>query len=65
MSLNDYARLSNKDLELNKQISDSSYMSVNGKRQKSRNFKEGVLNLGQIHFEKPKNNYTKEKILEF
>ena len=38
MSLNDYARLSNKDLEINKQISDSSYMSVNGKRQKIKKF---------------------------
>ncbi len=33
MSLNDYAKLSNKDLELYKQLSDSSYRSVNGKRQ--------------------------------
>ena len=65
MILNDYARLSNKDLELNKQISDSSYMSVNGKKLKSRNFKESILNLGQIHFEKPKKNYTKEMILEY
>ena len=65
MSLNDYARLSNKDLELYKQLSDSSYRSINGKRQNSRNFKEGVLNLGQIHFEQPKNAYTKEMILEY
>jgi hypothetical protein len=46
MSLNDYARLSNNDLELYKQLSDSSYRSINGKRQFSRNFKYGVLNLG-------------------
>lgn len=65
MSLNDYARLSNKDLELYKQLSDSSYISINGKRQNSRNFKEGVLNLGQIHFEQPKNVLTKEMILEY
>ncbi len=39
MSLNDYARLSNNDLELYKQLSDSSYRSINGKRQSSRNFK--------------------------
>ncbi len=42
MSINDYARLSNKDLELYKRLSDSSYRSVNGKRQSSRNFKDGV-----------------------
>ena len=65
MSLNDYARLSNKDLELYKQLSDSSYRSVNGKRQSARNFKEGVLNLGQIHFEQPKDKLTKEMILEY
>ena len=35
MSLNDYARLSNNDLELYKQLSDSSYRSINGKRQNS------------------------------
>ena len=65
MSLNDYARLSNNDLELYKQLSDSSYRSINGKRQNSRNFKEGVLNLGQINFEQPKNVLTKEMILEY
>jgi hypothetical protein len=65
MSLNDYARLSNNDLELYKQLSDSSYRSINGKRQSSRNFKDGVLNLGQIHFEQPKDILTKEMILEY
>jgi hypothetical protein len=65
MSLNDYARLSNKDLELYKQLSDSSYRSINGKRQNSRNFKEGVLNLGQINFEQPKDVLTKEMILDY
>ena len=65
MSLNDYARLSNNDLELYKQLSDSSYRSINGKRQSSRNFKDGVLNLGQIHFEQPKDVLTKEMILEY
>jgi len=65
MSLNDYARLSNNDLELYKQLSDSSYRSINGKRQSSRNFKDGVLNLGQIHFQQPKDVLTKEMILEY
>ena len=65
MSLNDYVRLSNNDLELYKQLSDSSYRSINGKRQSSRNFKDGVLNLGQIHFEQPKDVLTKEMILEY
>jgi len=65
MSLNDYARLSNNDLELYKQLSDSSYKSINGKRQSARNFKDGVLNLGQIHFEQPKDVLTKEMILEY
>ena len=65
MSLNHYARLSNNDLELYKQLSNSSYRSINGKRQNSRNFKEVVLNLGQIHFEQPKNVLTKEMTLQF
>ena len=65
MSLNDYARLSNNDLELYKQLSDSSYRSINGKRQNSRNFKDGILNLGQIHFQQPKDVLTKEMILEY
>ena len=65
MSLNDYARLSNNDLELYKQLSDSSYRSINGKRQNSRNFKDGILNLGQIQFQQPKDVLTKEMILEY
>jgi hypothetical protein len=65
MSFNDYARLSNKDLELYNQLSDLSYRSVNGKRQSARNFKEGVLNLGQIYFEQPKDVLTKEMILDY
>jgi hypothetical protein len=59
------AGLSNNDLELYKQLSDSIYKSINGKRQSSRNFKDGVLNLGQIHFEQPKNVLTKEMIVEY
>ncbi len=58
MSLNDYARLY-------KQLSDSSYKSIIGKRQSTRKFKDGVLNLGQIHFEQPKDVLTKEMILEY
>ena len=54
-----------RSLELYKQLSDSSCRSINGKRQSSRNFKEGVLNLGQIHFEQPKNVLTKEMNLEY
>ncbi len=65
MSLIDYARLSNNNLELYKQLSDSSYKSINGKRQSSRIFKDGILNLGQIHFEQPKDVLTKEMILEY
>jgi hypothetical protein len=65
MSLNHCARLSNNDLELYKQLSDSRYRSINGKRQSSRSFKDGVLNLGQIHFEQPKQEITKEMILEY
>jgi hypothetical protein len=62
MSLNDYARLSNNDLELYEQLSDSSYISINWKRESSRNFKNGVLNLGPIHFEQPKDVSTNERI---
>ena len=65
MSVNDYARLSNRDLELFKQMSDSSYISINGKRQAARNFKDGVLNLGTINFKQPKDVLTKEMILDY
>ena len=44
MSLNDYIRLSNNDLELYKQLSDSSYRSINGQRQSSRNHREIIRN---------------------
>jgi hypothetical protein len=36
-----------------------------GKRQSSRNFRYGVLNLGQIHFEQPSDVLTKEMILDY
>ncbi len=65
MGLYDYATLSIKDLELHKQLSNSSYRSINGKRQSSRKFKDGVLNLGQIHFEQSKDVLTKEMVLEY
>ncbi len=46
-------------------MSDSSYRSINGKRQSSRNFKDVVLNLGPNHFEQPQYVLTNERILEF
>jgi hypothetical protein len=65
MSLNDYARLSNNDLDLYKQLSDSSDRSINGKRESSRTFKDGVSNLGKIHFEQPEDVSTNERIWEY
>ena len=65
MSLSDFARLSNKDLQLYKQLNDLSYKSVNGKRQDVRNFREGVVDIGKIHFNQPKDVLTKDMILEF
>ncbi len=65
MSLKDYPRLINKDLEGYKQMSDSSYRSIDGKIQSSRNYKDGVLNSGQIRFEQLKNAWTNEMILEY
>ena len=59
MSLSEFARLSNKNLQLYKQLNDSAYKAINGKRQEVRNFREGVVDIGKIHFEQPKDVLTK------
>jgi hypothetical protein len=51
--------------KLNSELADISYRAVNGKRQKQRNFTEGMLNVGTIHFNTPKSQITKDMILDY
>ena len=51
--------------QLASDLADISYRAINGKRQKERNFADGVLNVGTIHFNTPKNPITKEMILDY
>ena len=51
--------------KLNSELADISYGAVNGKRQKERNFSEGILNVGTIHFNTPKSQITKDMILDY
>ena len=51
--------------KLNSELADISYRAVNGKRQKERNFSEGMLNVGTIHFNTPKSQITKDMILDY
>ena len=41
------------------------YKAFNGTRQSSRNFAEGILNVGTINFKTPEDKITKEMILDF
>ena len=51
--------------KLNSELADISYRAINGKRQKERNFSEGILNVGTIHFNTPKSQITKDMILDY
>ena len=51
--------------KLNSELADISYRAVNGKRQKERNFSEGILNVGTIHFNTPKSQITKDMMLDY
>ena len=42
--------------ELKSQLSDMTYKAFNGTRQTSRNFAEGILNVGTINFKTPGQN---------
>jgi chromosome segregation ATPase len=42
-----------------------SYQAVNGTRQAPRNFKEGTLEIGKMHFTNPQDRITKEMIMDY
>ena len=55
------------DSSLLTELSDISYKNTKGKREKPRNFKEGIVDLGKIPFEvnPPKDQITKEMIEDY
>ena len=53
------------DLNITSQLSDISYRTNNGIKQKNRNFAEGIVDTGRIHFNDAKDRITKDMILEY
>jgi hypothetical protein len=53
------------DLNLTSQLSDISYRTNNGIRQKNRAFSEGIVDVGRIHFNDAKDKITKDMILDY
>ena len=53
------------DLNITSQLADISYRTNNGIRQKTRNFAEGIVDSGRIHFNDAKDKITKDMILEY
>ena len=53
------------DLNITSQLSDISYRTNNGIRQRNRNFAEGIVDTGRIHFNDAKDKITKDMILEY
>jgi len=51
--------------QLQSQLAEMSYRSINGKRQEARNFKEGMLNIGTAYFNTPQDKLTKEMIMDY
>ena len=51
--------------QLQSQLAEMSYRAINGKRQESRNFKEGMLNIGTAYFNTPQDKLTKEMIMDY
>jgi len=47
------------------QLADRSYQAINGTRQSVRNFREGTLNIGTMHFSTPDEKITKEMIMDY
>lgn len=49
------------------QMSNASYNAINGTRQKERDFKEGILNMGKLdsQMDAPKDKITKEMIMDY
>jgi hypothetical protein len=51
--------------KLQAQLVEMSYQTVNGTRQARRNFKEGTLEIGKMHFTNPQDRITKEMIMDY
>ncbi len=51
--------------KLQAQLAKMSYQSVNGTRQVPRNFREGTLEIGKMHFSTPQDRITKEMIVDY
>ena len=62
------AKIQNQSLLQNKlqaQLAEMSYQAVNGTRQAPRNFREGTLEIGKMHFSTPQDRITKEMIMDY
>ena len=62
------AKLQQQSLLQNKlqaQLAEMSYQAVNGTRQAPRNFREGTLEIGKMHFTTPQDRITKEMIMDY
>jgi len=51
--------------KLQAQLAEMSYQEVNGTRQAPRNFREGTLEIGKMHFTTPQDRITKEMIMDY
>ncbi len=51
--------------KLQAQLAEMSYQTVNGTRQAPRNFKEGTLEIGKMHFTNPQDRISKEMIMDY
>ena len=51
--------------KLQAQLAEMSYLAVNGTRQAPRNFREGTLEIGKMHFTTPQDRITKEMIMDY
>jgi hypothetical protein len=51
--------------KLQDQLAEMSYQDVNGTRQSPRNFREGTLEIGKMHFSTPQDRITKESIMDY
>ena len=51
--------------KLQVQLAEMSYQVFNGRRQSVRNFREGTLEIGKMHFTTPNDRITKEMIMDY
>jgi hypothetical protein len=51
--------------KLQSQLAEMSYQDVNGTRQVPRNFREGTLEIGKMHFTAPQDRITKEMMMDY